>query len=265
MQAAIRAIRDTCLSCSICAQYLRERPRQPMKSHDIPSRPWSKLNADLFHLNRSNYLDSLVDNYSDFIELEPLRNTLASTVIRAMKRNFTRSGVPDECITDNGPQFDSNEYSSFARGYGFTVLGSSPYYSRRNGKAESAVKSAKSILKKSRYEDPYLALLAYQNTPQQGLDSSPAHRLMSSMRRLEDIIPTATSQLAPQTVPSHVVLKNVSERIRRSKMHYNKRARRTHSKSLLKGKRSISNPGPQICLNHRFTERWSESPRHDLV
>ena len=70
-----------------------------MGSQDIP---WSKVSADLFQLNGSNYL-VLVDHYSDYFELEPLRNTLAITVIRAMKRNFARYGILDECITDNGP------------------------------------------------------------------------------------------------------------------------------------------------------------------
>ena len=70
----------------------------------------------------------------------------------------------------------------------FTIVKSSPYYSRGNRKAESAVKIAKDILKKSWKEDPYLALLAYRNTHQQGYNYSPA-RLIS--RRLEDVIPTA--------------------------------------------------------------------------
>ena len=91
-----------------------------------------------------------------------------------MKRNFARYGIPDECITDNG-----HEYSRFAREYGFTSTKSTPCHSQGNGNAESAVKIAKNILKKSRNEDPYLALLAYRNTPQQGYDYSPADRLMS--------------------------------------------------------------------------------------
>ena len=92
----------------------------------------------------------------------------------------------------------------FARDYGFALVKSSPYHSRSNGKAESAVKIAKNILKKSREEDPYIAFLAYRNTPQQGHVYSPAQRLMS--RGLRDLIPMATSKLQPQlTVPSHGV------------------------------------------------------------
>ena len=74
MQAAIR---QTCSSSGVCAQYLSERPREPMGSHDIPFRPWSKVSADLFQLNGSNYL-VLVDHYSGYFELEPLQNSHTS-------------------------------------------------------------------------------------------------------------------------------------------------------------------------------------------
>lgn len=64
-----------------------QRCSQPMQSHAIPSRPWERVSADLFQLKGSNYL-VLVDHYSDYIELESLRNTSAFAVIQAMKRNF---------------------------------------------------------------------------------------------------------------------------------------------------------------------------------
>ena len=218
MQAAIR---QTCSSCGVCAQYLSERPREPTGSHDIPFRPWSKVSADLFQLNGSNYL-VLVDHYRDYFKLEPLQNTIASTVIRAMKGNFARYGIPEECITDNGPQFVSHEYSRFAREYGFTSTKSSPYHSQGNGKTESAVKIAKNILKKSRNEDPYLALLAYRNTPQYGYNYSPAERFM--YRKLRDIIPIATSQLVPKLACPRVVQENIAERRNRSKVQYDRKA-----------------------------------------
>ena len=46
----------------------------------------------------------------------------------------------------------------------------SPTYPQSNGKVEAAVKSAKSVMKKSRKAktDPYLALLEYRNTPSRG-------------------------------------------------------------------------------------------------
>jgi len=172
------AIRETRLACGTCAQYQAERPVKPMLSHDVPLRPWSKISMDLFQLYGKHYL-VMVDHYSDYFELDSLRSTTASAVIKVMKRNFACHGIPDECFSDNGPQFDSYEYSRFTWDYGFNPVKLSPYYSHGNGKAESAVKIAKNILKKLRHEDPYLTLLAYRYTPQQGHACSPAQRLLS--------------------------------------------------------------------------------------
>ena len=85
-----------------------------------------------------------MDSHSDYIEREPLRNTLASTVIPAVKINFAR--IPDEYITDNGPQF--------ARRMLAFLWQVRVYQGQGNGKAESAFRISRNILKKSRHEDP---------------------------------------------------------------------------------------------------------------
>jgi len=77
-----------------------------MLLHDVPSRPWSKISVDLFQLDGKHYL-VMVDHYSDYLELDYLRSTTVSALIKVMKRNFARHGIPDECISNNGPQFDS--------------------------------------------------------------------------------------------------------------------------------------------------------------
>ena len=116
--------------------------------------------------------------------------------------------------------FGYHEFSWFAYDYGFALVKSSPYHSRGNGKAKSAVKIVKNILKKSREEDSYIALLTYRNTPQQSHVYSLAQRLMC--RRLWDLIPMATSKLQLQlTVPS-VVNQNIAERKQKAKAHYDK-------------------------------------------
>ena len=120
-----------------CSQYHAERLTEPMLSDKIPSRPWSKISADLFVLDGKQYL-VMIDHYSDYFKLASLRNVAASTVIRAMKRNFARHGIPDTCTSDNGPQFDCHEFSRFVRDYGFALVNSSPYHSRDK---ESRVRS----------------------------------------------------------------------------------------------------------------------------
>ena len=106
---------------------------------------------------------------------------------------------------------------------------------------ESAVKIAKNILKKSRKEDPYLALLAYRNTPPQGYNYSPAQHLMS--RRLKDIIPTTHHQLTPQAASPSLVLGDVAERRQRLMVQYNKRASQP-LREFSKGEKVFVKPRP---------------------
>ena len=214
------AIRHACSTCGLCARYKAERPIEPMQSQEIPLLPWERISVDLFHLDGKQYLVS-VDHYSDFIEIDLLRNTSATAVINAMKKNFARK-IPQVCVSDNGPQFISHEYSRFASEYGFKSIKSSPYHSRSNGKAESAVKVAKNILKKACHEDPYLALLAYRNTPQQGHTYSPAERIMS--RKLRDITVSIPQQLKPYPVSSTGVVNEIISRRSKSKEQYDQRA-----------------------------------------
>lgn len=90
-------------------------------------------------------------------------NRLTSAeVIVHMKSAFTRHRIPEQVISDNGPQYASEEFSEFAREYQFIHITSSPLYPQRNGEAERAVKTIKGFLKEG---DPYLALLMYRTTP----------------------------------------------------------------------------------------------------
>ena len=58
-----------------------------------------------------------------------------------MKSVFSRHGIPDTVVSDNGPQYDSKEIKEFASLYGFNHVTTSPYYPQSNGFAERMVKS----------------------------------------------------------------------------------------------------------------------------
>ena len=74
-------------------------------------------------------------------------------------------------VTDNGPQLASREFREFAQEWEFEHVTSSPYHSQSNGKAESAVKIAKKLVKKSKRSntDIWKAILDWRNTPTEGM------------------------------------------------------------------------------------------------
>ena len=89
-------------------------------------------------------------------------------------------------MSDNGTQFISDEFQEFSRQWNFKHTTSSPKYPQSNGKVEAVVKSAKTILKKSR---------KVRTDPYQGIDISPVMRLLS--RRTRTPLPTMPKLLKP--------------------------------------------------------------------
>ena len=114
----------------------------------FPERPWQVVGTDLFYSQSVDYL-LVVEYFSCYVEVAALRkNKTASEIIRALKAMFARNGIPEKVRSDNGPPYDSQEYSHFAREWGFQIAPSSPWYAQSNGEAERAVQTVKNILKK---------------------------------------------------------------------------------------------------------------------
>ena len=136
-------VKDYISRCEICLTYPPHQQKEPLLSHEIPDRPWAKIAADLFQFENKDYLVA-VDYYSNFFEVD------RKAVTKKLKAHITRYGVPDEIVPDNGPQFAAQQFRIFAQSYGFKHMCTSPHYPQSNGKAESAVKQAKKILRMAR-------------------------------------------------------------------------------------------------------------------
>ena len=140
-----------------------------------------------------------------YIETVKLSNESSNEVIHHIKSIFARHGIPQEVVSDNGPQYSSLEYKKFANEYGFLHTTSSPKFPQSNGKAEKADRTVKNLLKKS--QDPYMAMLTYQSSPLWN-GFSPPEMLIS--RQLHANLPMTHTQLLP-SVPDFAMLKAKEE------------------------------------------------------
>lgn len=148
----------------------------------------------LLMYNKDTYL-IVLDYYSRYIEIVKLTKLNAAEVIVHCKSIFARHGIPEEVVSDNGPQFSAELFLKFAREYRFHHTTSSPYHPRRNGEAERAVGTIKSLLKKTKSGDPYLTLLSYKST-QSANGYSPSQLLMG--RTLRSTVPISREARKPQ-------------------------------------------------------------------
>ncbi|XP_062573713.1 uncharacterized protein K02A2.6-like [Saccostrea cucullata] len=194
-------ITNMVLECGVWLERRNSNTQEPLISHDIPDYSWETISTDLFTWSNQEHL-LVVDYYSRYFEVEKLHKTTSQAVIDRMKKMLSRLGIPRKVVSDNCPQYTSQDLSTFAQDYDFSHVTSSPKYPKSNGLAEKTVQIAKRILDKSKADgkDYNLGLVEYRTTPL-SLGYSPAQLLMS--RKLRSILPVVPDDLKPK-VPVRV-------------------------------------------------------------
>ena len=249
--------------CETCRSYDRRNQKETLMPHELPDRPWEKVGTDLFELHGKHYLIT-VDYLSNFWEIDRLYDLGSKAVINKLKSHFARYGIPSTLVSDNGPQFSSEDFAKFARKWEFDHYTISPRHSQANGKVESAVKTAKRVLQKCAHSktDPYLTILDLRNTPTQGVESSPAQRLHG--RRTRTTLPTTAELLKPRGAEILTEERKKMKRVQDKQIkHYNQ-----HAKDLpvlqegdivrLKPYRQGSNVWQKATIQRRLDERSYE-------
>ena len=167
-------MKDFVGQCDVCLTHRDSQVQEPLLQHEVPPRPWAKVAADIcFHSGRT--LLVIVDYFSNFIEVDSLSSETSKSAIRSLMATFSRFGVPDSLVTDNGPCFASSEFAKFVDQWNFQHITSSPRYPQSNGKTENAVRTVKRLFTKCRAAgvSEFQALLDWRNTPSEGMDTSP--------------------------------------------------------------------------------------------
>lgn len=211
-----RDIQSKIVTCKFCQVNKPTQHREPMKCTPLPLRPWQRVGADLCTSQGKQYL-VVTDYYSRFIELAYLETTTSAQVIGKLKNMFSRWGIPEEVMSDNGSQFTSEEFRLFAEEYQFKQTFSSPHYPQSNGAAESAVKTAKRILKQ---DDVFKALMAYRSTPIEATGVSPAELLLG--RKIRTCVPILPKSLMPEWPDSDEIRRKDSTYKEYARMYYDK-------------------------------------------
>ena len=184
--------------CAICLTHRDAQVQEPFLQHEGLFRPRAKVFADIcFHSSRILLVVSDYVSSYNFIEVDSLSSETSKSVIRSLMAIFSRFGVPDTLVTDNGPCIASSELAKFADQWNFQHVTSSPRYPQSNGKAENAVRTVERLFTKCRAAgiSEFQALLDWRNTPSEGMDTSPAQSLLG--RRGRTLLPTTETLLTP--------------------------------------------------------------------
>ena len=161
----------------------------PLKPIPFPSKPWTKLGLDILgelHDVPANfkYLLVLTDLHSKWPEVKAVTNITSHAVNAFLSEVFTRWGIPEEIITDNGRQFVSREVEDFLSGLGIKHCRTAFYHPQSNGQVELFIRVLKEGLRAAKYsgkpiDQALLSILAsYRSTPHSTTGVSPSELLI---------------------------------------------------------------------------------------
>jgi len=85
----------------------------------------------------------LVDAGSKWLEVIPMTSTTAAATVTKLMAVFAAHGLPERVVTDNGPQFISQEFKDFMQRNGVVHIQVAPYRASSNGLAKRAVQTVK--------------------------------------------------------------------------------------------------------------------------
>ncbi|KAK3563812.1 hypothetical protein QTP86_000837, partial [Hemibagrus guttatus] len=137
-------VEEYVLACPTCAQSRTSRhlPEGLLEPLPIPRHPWSHLSVDfLTDLPDSGGFTAVmvvVDRFSKGCRLIPLDGlpTAMQTADAMFQHVFRNFGLPEDIVSDRGPQFTSRVWGALFGRLGIGVSLSSGYHPQSNGKAE---------------------------------------------------------------------------------------------------------------------------------
>ena len=147
-----------------------------------------------------------VDAHSKWPVIFEMSQTTADKIIALLRHLFALYGVPDRIVSDNGPQFVTEDFAVFMKSNGAKHLQCSPYHSASNGAVEKFVKTFKQAMRASQQDGltPQHQLenflLTYLSTPHATTNVAPCDLFLGRRIRTQlDLVNRQKTQVALHT------------------------------------------------------------------
>ncbi|XP_033099940.1 uncharacterized protein K02A2.6-like, partial [Anneissia japonica] len=180
--------------CETCLSVRNKPPLAPLQTWGWPSRVWQRLHVDYAEL-KGQHLFIVIDSHSKWVEVYPMKITTTNKTLDILRRLFSSYGLPEEIVSDNGPQFISSDFAEFMNRNGIIHKRVAPYHPASNGAAERTVQIVKkALIKQLLYPNPRkrnlslhhkLAnfLITYRNSPHTTTGRTPAELFLKRQPR----------------------------------------------------------------------------------
>ena len=176
-------------SCQSCQANQSNPTVAPLHPWVWPDAPWKRIHVDFAGPFQGHTFFIAVDAYSKWPEVVVLTSTTSVKTIEVLRSMFAHHGLPEQLVSDNGPQFTSTEFAQFMEGNRIKHILSAPYHASSNGLAERFVQTLKRTLKTSVKEGKTIHhrlaefLFEYRATPHGTTNISPSELFLKRKLR----------------------------------------------------------------------------------
>ena len=173
-------IENIAKSCMSCQQNKHSPASAPMHPWAWPGKPWKRLHVDFAGPFLGTSFLVIVDAHSKWPEVFEMSTTTTATTIKKLRFLFASYGLPEQIVTDNGPQFTSEEFQAFIKQNGIRHTRCAPYHPSSNGAVERFNQTFKQALRASEKDGRTLShrladfLLTYRSTPHATTNRTPS-------------------------------------------------------------------------------------------
>ena len=177
-----------CRSCDVCQRTVKRGSvrKVPLGSMPLIDTPFKRVAVDIVgpiappSEAGHRYILTLVDYATRYPEAVPLKKITTEAVAEALLDIYSRVGIPEEVLTDQGTQFISECMQEVSRLLSIKGLTSTPYHPICNGLVERWNGTLKSMIKRLCQDQPKQwhrlinpVLFAYREVPQESTGFSP--------------------------------------------------------------------------------------------
>lgn len=163
-----KELEERAKACNHCHSVKSSPAVAPLHPWVWPTRPWQRIHMDFAGPFKQKLYFIIVDAHSKWPEMT---TTSSEKTIEVLRRLFSRYGLPEQLVSDNGPQFTSDEFTRFTRSNGIKHIRTTPYHPSSNGLAEWFVQTFKRAMKAGEKDGITLQhrlsnfLLTFRSTP----------------------------------------------------------------------------------------------------
>ncbi len=269
-------IEDLVRYCHGCQLSAKSTPpsKVPKTKMESPTEPWQRVSIDItgpFDNAPSNksHVVVLMDLKSGYPEVLLTSTTTTTTIVRWLADMFARYGNPDELLSDNGPQFRSEEFERFLTARNIKHWKTAVYNPQENGQVEVFNRSIKYGVQAFRadhqtWDDGLRELLFnFRATAPRPDTVSPAESFLRRRLRLDHELPRLRKKTeeitGDETVGGEKQLPKTTERPPRNRGPYRVGDRvLTRLPQVLKGHSPWSQPKVVVSVQGNYTYRLDD-------